>query len=124
MRWRRIASGLGAGTALTASFFYNVQSGRPYSTTFSIDMNGDRPDNDIVFVPASASDVVVMNGTWEELNAYIEADDSMKGPPRRSFRSGIPDGDRGRIWSTSDWRSMCRFAHGTISRSRWMCRTS
>ena len=63
---------------MTASFFYNMQSGRPYSTTFSNDMNGDIADNDIVFVPASASDVVVMNGTWDELNAYIEADESMK----------------------------------------------
>ena len=59
MPWRPTGRGLGAGTALTASFFYNMQSGRPYSTTFSNDMNGDIADNDIVFVPASASDVVV-----------------------------------------------------------------
>ena len=116
--------GLGAGTALTASFFYNMQSGRPYSTTFSNDMNGDIADNDIVFVPASASDVVVMNGTWEELNAYIEADEQHERTTGASFRSGIPDGDRGRISSTSGWRSMCRSARGTTFRSRWMCRTS
>ena len=83
--------GLGAGTALTASFFYNMQSGRPYSTTFSNDMNGDIADNDIVFVPASASDVVVMNGTWDELNAYIEADESMK-----DHRGIIPERNTGR----------------------------
>ena len=83
--------GLGAGTALTASFFYNMQSGRPYSTTFSNDMNGDIADNDIVFVPANASDVVVLNGTWDELNAYIEADESMKG-----HRGIIPERNTGR----------------------------
>jgi hypothetical protein len=82
---------LPAGTALTAAFFYNVQSGRPYSTTYSNDMNGDLADNDIVFVPASAGDVVVLNGTWDELNAYIEADDSMKGN-----RGIIPERNTGR----------------------------
>ena len=82
---------LGAGTALTASFFYNMQSGRPYSTTFSNDMNGDIADNDIVFVPASASDVVVLNGTWDELNAYIESDESMK-----NNRGIIPERNTGR----------------------------
>ena len=83
--------GLGAGTALTASFFYNVQSGRPYSTTFSNDVNGDIADNDIVFVPANMDDVVVLNGTWDELNTYIEADESMKG-----HRGVIPERNTGR----------------------------
>jgi Carboxypeptidase regulatory-like domain len=83
--------GLGAGTALTTSFFYNVQSGRPYSTTYSTDANGDIADNDIAFVPASASDVVIQNGTWDELNAYIEADSSMK-----DHRGEIPERNTGR----------------------------
>jgi hypothetical protein len=82
---------LGMGSGLTASFFYNVQSGRPYTTTFSNDMNGDLQDNDIVFVPAAATDVVVTNGTWDELNAYIEADDSMK-----DHRGAIPERNMGR----------------------------
>ena len=82
---------LGLGTAVTASFFYNLQSGRPYTTTFSNDMNGDLQDNDIVFVPADASEVIVVGGTWEELNAYIEADDSMK-----NYRGVIPERNTGR----------------------------
>jgi hypothetical protein len=92
---------LGAGTALTASFFYNVQSGRPYTTTFSNDMNGDLQDNDILFIPASADDVIVTGGTWEELNAYIDADDSMKG-----YRGTIPERNIGRgPWTnTVDFR--------------------
>jgi len=82
---------LGYGTAVTASVFYNVQSGRPYTTTFSNDMNGDLQDNDILFVPANPSDVIVTGGTWDELNAYIEGDSSMK-----DHRGLIPERNMGR----------------------------
>lgn len=89
--------GLGYGTAVTASFFYNVQSGRPYTTTFSNDMNGDLQDNDILFVPANPGDVVVVGGTWEELNAYIESDNSMN-----DQRGSIPERNTGRgPWTNS-----------------------
>ena len=88
------------GTALTASIFYNVQSGRPYTTTFSNDANGDVQDNDIVFIPASASDVVVVGGTWDELNAYIEADNSMK-----DHRGTIPERNTGR----APWTNLLDF---------------
>lgn len=88
------------GTSLTASFFYNLQSGRPYTTTFSNDMNGDLQDNDIVFIPAGASDVIVTGGTWEELNAYIEADNSMK-----DLRGTIPERNTGR----APWTNLLDF---------------
>ncbi len=88
---------LGLGTSVTASFFYNLQSGRPYTTTFSNDMNGDLQDNDIVFVPSAASDVVVVGGTWEELNAYIDGDDSIN-----DQRGLIPERNTGRgPWTNS-----------------------
>ncbi|MCB1058435.1 MAG: TonB-dependent receptor [Acidobacteria bacterium] len=61
----------------TVSFFYNAQSGRPFSTTFSNDINGDRQDNDLLYVPASADEVIVTNGTWEDLNNYISADSGL-----------------------------------------------
>ncbi|MEM9292729.1 MAG: carboxypeptidase regulatory-like domain-containing protein [Acidobacteriota bacterium] len=58
----------------TVALFYDAQSGRPYSTTFRRDINGDFNDNDLIFVPATADDVIVTGGTWEELDAYISAD--------------------------------------------------
>lgn len=58
----------------TVSLFYNHQSGRPYSTTFSRDMNGDFQDADLIWVPATADDVIVENGTWADLDFYISSD--------------------------------------------------
>lgn len=58
----------------TVSVFYNHQSGRPYSTTFSRDMNGDFQDADLIYVPASADEVIIENGTWAEFDAYISSD--------------------------------------------------
>lgn len=88
---------VGGGVRATASLFYNLQSGRPFSTTFSNDMNGDFQDNDIIYVPRDANEVIVTGGTWEELNAYIEADSSMK-----NFRGVIPERNTGRgPWTNS-----------------------
>ena len=58
--------------------YYNHESGRPYSTTFSADVNGDAESNDLFYVPASADEVIVRNGTWDQLNAYIEADEGLR----------------------------------------------
>ncbi len=89
-----------ADIGFTASIYYNIQSGRPYTTTFSNDMNGDLQDNDILFIPASASDVVVTGGTWDELSAYIENDDSM-----RNQRGTIPERNMGR----APWTNLVDF---------------
>jgi hypothetical protein len=57
------------------SVFYNGMTGRRYSLGFNGDLNGDGvSNNELLFVPASASDVVVYNGTWEQLDAYISQD--------------------------------------------------
>lgn len=66
----------------TVSLFYNLQSGRPYSSIFAADfsipggVNGDGFfSNDLFFVPADADDVrIIGGGTWEQLDAYIRAD--------------------------------------------------
>lgn len=64
---------------VVASLFYNGQSGRPYSFTFNSDWNGDlRFTNDLMYVPRDASEVIVRNGTWDQLNAYIEADPGLR----------------------------------------------
>jgi hypothetical protein len=69
-----------------ASLYYNGQSGQPYSIVFNGDANGDGvTTNDIAFVPASPDQVSLANGTWEQLNAYIEGDCSM-----RAHRGAIP----------------------------------
>jgi outer membrane receptor for ferrienterochelin and colicin len=46
------------------SLFYNGQSGRPYSVLFNTDVNADgTTGNDLIFVPANVSDVIVRNGS-------------------------------------------------------------
>ncbi|MDY7093019.1 MAG: carboxypeptidase regulatory-like domain-containing protein [Acidobacteriota bacterium] len=67
----------------TVSLFYNHQSGRPFSWIQGSDFvnfgfggsyNGDGTDgNDLAWVPANEGDVVITNGTWEELDAFISA---------------------------------------------------
>ncbi len=67
----------------TASLFYNLQSGVPFSWLMGSDFasfgfgasyNGDGSDgNDLAWVPASEGDVVITNGTWSQLDAFISA---------------------------------------------------
>ena len=67
----------------TVSLFYNHQSGRPFSWIMGSDFvafgfgqsyNGDGTDgNDLAFVPAAEGDVVITNGTWADLDAFINA---------------------------------------------------
>jgi len=62
----------------TISAFYNLQSGRPYSTRFTggfPSINGDGfTSNDLFYVPAGPDDVILTNATWEQLDAYISSD--------------------------------------------------
>jgi Carboxypeptidase regulatory-like domain len=83
----------GAGFSTTFSAYYNGQSGRVYSGTFNnTDANGDRRFfNDLLYVPASADEVVVTNGTWSELDAFIEGDDAL-----RDYRGQIVPRNTGR----------------------------
>ncbi len=67
----------------TVSLFYNHQSGRPFSWIMGSDFvaygfggsyNGDGTDgNDLAWVPANEGDVIITNGTWSELDAFINA---------------------------------------------------
>jgi hypothetical protein len=71
--------GLGRGFDVTAAMYYNGQSGRTYSVGYNnSDVNGDaRTFNDLLFVPASVSDVVVRGGTAADLEALIAGDECM-----------------------------------------------
>jgi hypothetical protein len=60
------------------SLFYNGQSGRPYSVLFNTDVNNDgTTGNDLLFVPSNVNDVIVRNGTPEQLEAFIAGDEGL-----------------------------------------------
>jgi hypothetical protein len=58
------------------SVFWNHQAGRPYMNIFYGNwptINGDQYySNDPFYVPSGADDVVITNGTWDQLNSYIQ----------------------------------------------------
>jgi hypothetical protein len=64
---------------LTASMYYNGQSGRPYSISYNnTDVNGDAQFfNDLLWVPNSANDVVLRNGTAQQLEDFINTDECL-----------------------------------------------
>ena len=66
------------------SLIYVGESGRPYSYTYSGDVNGDGQDaNDLIYVPANAGEVrfaaqsssnpYTPEASWQNLNAFIES---------------------------------------------------
>jgi hypothetical protein len=66
---------VGGGYTLTASAFYSGQSGRPWSLLYNGDANGDSGfTNDLMYIPASASEVTVTNGTFDDFMAYINSE--------------------------------------------------
>jgi hypothetical protein len=85
--WRNLHS--------VASAFYSGQTGQPYSLVFNGDANGDTTTfNDIAFIPASADQVVVTNGTWDQLDAYLSQD-----PAAKNNRGVVPNRNTG----TAPW---------------------
>ncbi len=60
--------------ATSFSLFYNGRSGRPYSTRYYNDANGDGFTNDAVWLPKTADDVILTKGTWEEFDQYMKDD--------------------------------------------------
>jgi len=61
----------------TFSFFFEGRSGRPYSTIYVYDYNGDGRSNDSIYVPIDENDIILTSGTWAELDAYIKADPAL-----------------------------------------------
>jgi hypothetical protein len=83
---------LGKGITSQASVFYNGQSGRPYVILFNGNANGDgRSNNDIAFIPATPDQVILQNGTWDQLNAFLNGDSASK-----DNRGTIPERNAGR----------------------------
>ena len=64
------------GTGITVGTYYSGQSGRPYSLNFSSDYNGDgRTTNDLLYIPASASEVNFTGGTFDQFMAFINSEE-------------------------------------------------
>jgi hypothetical protein len=93
------------GVETTLAVFYNGQSGLPFKYIFAAgnDINGDlsigtgSAVNDLLFVPADPSQVIVTGGTWDQLNAFIEGDSGL-----RKFRGRIVDRNATRLpWRNS-----------------------
>jgi hypothetical protein len=72
--------------ATTISAFYNGQSGSPFSFMINGDLNGDgafgndlayipKQKNEILLVPASATDTRTPSEIWDQLNAFMDRDD-------------------------------------------------
>jgi hypothetical protein len=60
-------------TRATFSIYYNGQSGRPYAYRYSNDVNVDQgTTNDLFYVPRDASDVIIANGSFDQLMAFLE----------------------------------------------------
>jgi hypothetical protein len=65
------------GAPLTLSLFYEGRSGRPYSTIYLYDYNGDGRSNDSIYVPMNENDIILTSGTWADLDAYISGDPAL-----------------------------------------------
>ena len=69
---------VGAGFSATASLFYSGQSGRPWSANYAFDYNGDiRGTNDLLYIPASASEYTFRNGTYQDLMTFVNAEECL-----------------------------------------------
>jgi hypothetical protein len=69
---------LGRGFSANVAAFYSGQSGRPYTLTTNRDVNGDnRGLNDLLYIPASASELTFTGGTYQDFSNFINADDCL-----------------------------------------------
>jgi hypothetical protein len=62
----------------TISLIYDGRSGSPFSWIYDGDANGDgRYDNDLMYIPASESEVVLASNNWDEYNDWINSTSSL-----------------------------------------------
>lgn len=68
----------GSRFATTFSLIYDGRSGTPFSWIYNGDANGDgRFDNDLIYVPASEGEVVLMSNNWNEFDNWISSERSL-----------------------------------------------
>jgi hypothetical protein len=71
---------LGRGYTATLSMYYSGQSGRPYSLTWSNDVNGDgRTTNDLLYLPKRTDTLTYTGGTYDTLLVLFDQYDCMRG---------------------------------------------
>jgi hypothetical protein len=59
-------------TEASFSAYYNGQTGRPYAYRYSNDVNVDQGStNDLFYIPRDATDVIIANGTFDQLMAFV-----------------------------------------------------
>lgn len=84
--------------ATTVSLVYEGRSGSPFSWIYVGDANADGQSfNDLVYVPASADEVVIQEGSWEELDRFIGAFESLE-----EARGTVVERNAGRV----PWRNL------------------
>jgi hypothetical protein len=73
--------------ATTFSLIYDGRSGTPFSWIYLGNANGDTQRfNDLIYVPASEDEVVLLSNNWNELDAWIRSEDSVN-----DYRGGFVD---------------------------------
>jgi len=69
----------GNGFATILSLFYEGRSGAPFSYMYNDDVNGDGVrGNDLAYIPATEDEVIVTQGTWQEIDTFIRSDDALQ----------------------------------------------
>ena len=69
----------GNGFGTTVTLFYEGRSGRPFNYIYNGDANGDGARfNDLAYIPASPDEIILQDGTWDELNAFIESREALR----------------------------------------------
>jgi hypothetical protein len=73
--------------ATTFSLIYDGRSGTPFSWIYVGNANGDTQSfNDLIYVPASEDEIVLLSDNWNELDEWIRSEDSVN-----DFRGGFVD---------------------------------
>lgn len=63
----------------TISIGFNGQSGQPFSYVYDGDVNADgQTENDLIYVPKDANDIILTTNNYDKLNEFIEADEALK----------------------------------------------
>lgn len=84
--------------ATSIGLVYDGRSGSPFSWIYRGNVNADtRDDNDLVYVPAAAGEVVLVTNNFDALDAFIESEPSL-----RDARGGVVDRNTAR----TPWRNI------------------
>lgn len=113
---------LNSRMATQVSLFYNGQSGQAISYRYNGDLNYDGTSNDLIYVPASQSEINLVSYTvgtganavtvtpaeqWASLDAFIEGDDYLK---KRRGQYAERNGSRMPFQHQFDFRILQEFA--------------